>query len=157
MTPKVKIKVEQIARMRVHGMKDEHICQQLGLSRGGLSRILALPEYKDAEDAVLQGAISKMDEAMAGKVGEMRDYFRTAVPAAMRAMVEAVTQKRDRRLQMDAAKEILDRDPDAVFVKRKPDQQSGALQDLPDKLMANTLAEGDQISVGLKTPIKGIQ
>jgi hypothetical protein len=61
MTSKVKILIEQIARYRVSGMRDGVIAARMGLSQSGLSRILSLQEYKDVEEAVLTGTVSKLD------------------------------------------------------------------------------------------------
>lgn len=117
MTPRVKILVEQIARMRVGGIRDGVIAAKLGISQSGLSRILALQEYKDAEECVLSGTVSKMDAALAGRADELKAYARQGVPVALRALVEACTQNRDLRARIAAAGEILDRDPDKNFVK----------------------------------------
>jgi hypothetical protein len=117
MTPRVKIIIEQLARLRVSGIKDNVIAAQLGMTQSGLSRILALPEYQDVEAAVLQGTVSKMDAALAGRSDAMKEYFKQGVPVALRALVETVTQNRDLRARLSAAAEILDRDPDKQFVK----------------------------------------
>lgn len=117
MTPRVKIIIEQLARMRVAGIRDNVIAAKLGMSQGGLSRILALPEYQDCEAAVLSGTVSKMDAALAGRADALNQYFKQGVPVALRALVESVTQSRDLRARISAASEILDRDPDRQFAK----------------------------------------
>jgi hypothetical protein len=118
MTPKVKIAIEQIARMRVAGIRDGVIAAKLGLSQAGLSRILALPEYQDFEQAILQGVTSKMDDALAGRVKELEQYFEHSVPVALRTLFETCVQRRDLRAAMSAASEILDRDPKGTFSKK---------------------------------------
>jgi hypothetical protein len=117
MTPRVKIIIEQLARLRVAGIKDNIIAAKLGMTQSGLSRILALPEYQDVEAAVLQGTVSKMDAALAGRADALKEYFKQGVPVALRALVESVTQSRDLRARISAAAELLDRDPDKQFVK----------------------------------------
>jgi hypothetical protein len=114
---KVDIRIPQIARMRVAGHRDAIIAQTVGLTPAGLARIVALPEYKDVENAVLQGTISKMDIALAGRADLLRQEFKVGVPMAMRTLLEAVQQRRDLRASLQAASEILDRDPDRVFAK----------------------------------------
>lgn len=117
MTPRVKIIIEQLARMRVAGIRDNVIAAKLGMSQGGLSRILALPEYQECEAAALSGVVSKMDAALAGRADALKQYFSQGVPVALRALVESVTQSRDLRARISAAAEILDRDPDRQFAK----------------------------------------
>ena len=125
-SPKVRIAIEQIARMRVAGIRDNVIAARLGSSTSGLSRILALPEYQEFEEAILQGTTSQMDEALAGKVEDMKRYFEHAIPAALSTLFETVRQRRDLRAAMSAAGEILDRDPNATFAKRARVGQPGA-------------------------------
>ena len=117
MTPKVKILIEQIARLRVGGIRDNTIAAKLNISQSGFSRIIALPDYKDVEEAVLHGTISKMDEALAGRADALKEYAKQGVPVALRALLEAATQQRDLRARISAASEILDRDPDRLFAK----------------------------------------
>jgi len=117
MTPKVKILIEQIARLRVGGIRDGVIAAKLNISQSGLSRIISLPDYKDVEQAVLQGTVSKMDEALAGRADALKEYAKQGVPVALRALLEAATQQRDLRARISAASEILDRDPERTFAK----------------------------------------
>lgn len=117
MTPKVKILIEQIARLRVGGIRDGVIAAKLNISQSGLSRIVALPDYQDVEQAVLHGTVSKMDEALAGRADALKEYAKQGVPVALRALLEAATQQRDLRARIAAASEILDRDPDRLFAK----------------------------------------
>lgn len=111
----MKILIDQIARFRVGGIRDGVIAAKLNISQSGFSRIIALPEYKDVEECVLNGTVSKMDEALAGRADALKENFRFAVPVACRALLEAATQQRDLRARIAAAKEILDRDPDKIF------------------------------------------
>lgn len=117
-TVKVQIRIEQIARMRLAGIKDYIIAEQVGLTPAGLSRILALPQYLDIQEALLQGHLTQMDKAIAGRVDILRQEMKPLVPAALRALTDAVTQRRDLRAMLEASKEILDRDPDGTFAKR---------------------------------------
>lgn len=119
MTPKVKILVEQIARMRVVGIRDSIIAVRVGLTQSGLSRIVALPEYRDLEECILQGQLSKMDEALAGKIEALKTHFELHVPLALRTLFETCAQRRDLRAAMSAASEILDRDPQGTFGKKR--------------------------------------
>jgi hypothetical protein len=148
-TPRVKIIIEQLARMRVAGIRDNIIAAKLGMSQGGLSRILALPEYQDVEAAVLTGTVSKMDASLAGRADLLKDYARQGVPVALRALVEACTQSRDLRARISAAGELLDRDPDKLFAKgsarlddRSQPVSEGMLKDITD--------EADKVGAAMK-------
>lgn len=116
---KVDLRMPQIARLRVQGQKDSVIAAAVGLTPAGLARILSLPEYKDIENAVLNGTVTKMDQQLAGNRAALMQEFKVGVPLAMRTLLEAVQQRRDLRTAMAAASEILDRDPDRVFAKNK--------------------------------------
>jgi hypothetical protein len=158
MTAKVKFKIEMIARMRVGGVSDAAICLHLGLSQSGLSRIVALPEYVQAENDIMTGAITQVDEALAGKTNEMREAFKVAVPAAMRTLIYAVTQKRDLRAALVASKEILDRDPDRTFATQKAGIESGngaysASAGVPAGILAAANSEAAKISASVGAPI----
>jgi hypothetical protein len=144
-TSKVKIVIEQLARMRVAGIRDNIIAAKLGMSQSGLSRILALPEYKEVEDAVLNGVVSKMDSALAGRGDALKDYARIGVPIALRALVEACTQRRDLRACISAAGELLDRDPDKNFVKgaARRDEQA---QPVSDTMLDNLTKGADEVA-----------
>jgi hypothetical protein len=109
------IKIPQIARWRIAGVTDLRIAQLMQMSLGGLARILASQEYIEYEAALMNGHITAMDSALAGKIDEIRGECRKAVPAALRCLVDAVTQRRDLKAAMVAAKEILDRDPDRTL------------------------------------------
>lgn len=152
MQSRVRMKIEQIARLRVAGIKDGRIAEMLGMSPPGLARILALQEYKAAEDAVLSGTITKMDEALAGKADEIRKMYAVGVPAAMRALLDAVTQRRDLRCAVTAATEMLDRDPDRTFQKQK-DVPAGA-DEYNEKALLSAMESADKVAKEVKNNLK---
>lgn len=140
---KVQIKIPQIARWRVAGIKDTKIAELLHMSGPGLARILATPEYKEFEAAYLSGQLTEMDRRMAGRIDAIQQEMRCAVPAAMRCLVETVTQKRDLKAALEAAKEILDRDPDRTLGKGK-DAGVGDFR-LPEGVLDAAADEGNKI------------
>jgi putative ribosome biogenesis GTPase RsgA len=153
MTPRVKIIIEQLARMRVAGIRDNIIAAKLGMTQSGLSRILALPEYRELEEAVLMGTVSKMDSALAGRADAMKDYLRQGVPVALRALVETVSQTKDLRARLSAASELLDRDPDKTFAKgaARLDERAPSVSEA----MLDTVTEGaDKIGAAATTLAK---
>lgn len=146
---KVQIRMQQIARLRVAGVKDAVIAASVGLTPAGLARIVALDEFKDLQDSILHGTISKMDQALAGKADLIKQQFREGVPLAMRTLLETVTQRRDLRAAMAAASEILDRDPDGTLLKAK-DKSAGdgvpANGGLSDEQIKSFAAHGDAVA-----------
>lgn len=140
--PKSWLKIEQIARMRVYGISNTKICQLLGYSMGGLARLITLPEYLDTEKSILLGVTGQMDTALAGRSDEMKRTFAVGVPLAMRTLLEICGQRRDLRSANSAAQEILDRDPENTFSKKRETGIS-PFQTVPDGILNNATAEGD--------------
>lgn len=137
------IKIPQIARWRVAGVTDIRIAQLMQMTLSGLARILATPEYIEYEAALMNGHLSAMDAALAGKVEEIRGECRKAVPAALRCLVDTVTQRRDLKAAMAAAKEILDRDPDRTLVEAS---QTSIAPGVPVEILDAAVEEGNKIA-----------
>lgn len=112
------IKIAQIARWRVAGVPMARCAELLGMTAVGVKHIVDSQDYKDYEAAILNGHLSAMDEALAGRVSEIRREMKVAVPAALRCLVDAVTQRRDLPTALAAAREILKRDPDRTLVEQ---------------------------------------
>ena len=110
-----------------------------------LKYLTSKEEYKEAEEAYLLGHLSEMDKAVAGKVDELRQGLRNAVPA-LRGLVEAVTQRRDLRTMLVAAKEILDRDPDQTFVSNRGNSEGIATPHLPEAVLQDAVTNGDRVA-----------
>lgn len=138
------MKLEQIARLRVSGANDVSIAQTLGISYGGLARIIALQEYKECEARIHRQVLGTMDAALADsrtqlirkqKVEALREQIRDAVPDALRNVLEAVQVKRDLR----ASFELLDRDPDCAAIKRSKSDVATTNAPQPGVLAQNTI------------------
>lgn len=115
-------KIAQIARWRVAGVSFVRIAEALQMTAVGVKHITETPEYKEYEAAIMNGHLSKLDEALAGRVDLIRNEFRGAVPVACRTLVEAAMQRRDLKAALEASKEILDRDPDRTLVKSRAEE-----------------------------------
>lgn len=149
---KTNIKIPQIARWRIAGISDTKIQQMLGMSSGGLARILATPEYIEYEAALLNGHLSAMDRALAGKVDAIHNECRQAVPAALRCLVETVTQRRDLKAAMMAAKEILNRDPDHALPESR--EGEGVSPGVPAEVISAAAEEGNKIASNYVDKVK---
>jgi hypothetical protein len=139
-------KLNQVARLRLFsGLKDGQIATLMNLSQSGFSRLLTLPEYQEIETQLLEGGVTKLDEQVAGKIDEMRELYKPAVPAAMRTLLEVVTQRRDLRAAVAASIQVLDRDPDQTFVatgKREANAQGVNAVGVPAGVLASAISAG---------------
>jgi hypothetical protein len=159
---KVQIKMEQIARLRVSAMADTRVAQIVGISYGGLQRIIALKEYKDLERIVREAVVGKMDDALERRridVMKASSELQDAVPDALRFIIETAKQGKDLRARLIASKELLDRDPNAAFCKsitkaRNPDGQVVTGQ-LPEQVIEQAKREAERAAeVLLQVPTK---
>lgn len=142
-----KIRIEQIARYRIAGLRDIRIAEILKITPAALKFICDKVEYKEVEEALLIGQLTEMDLALAGQIEPLRQEVRNAVPAALRCLVDAVNQRRDLRTALAASVEILKRDPDRVApdLERKsgPTDEEGRLLTIPQSLMDETARQAD--------------
>lgn len=156
LSPRSNIKIQQIARMRVAGIKDTAIASHLGYSTSGLARILKLPDYVEVQEAILNGVISKMDESLAGRSEAMHEEFAIGVPLAMRALLDAAKQRKDVKASISAAAEILERDPKRTFSKRKEDQPFSPNElNLPPAILSSTETIGDNVANRMGNVVSG--
>jgi hypothetical protein len=133
--------------MTVMGFKDERIAAAVGLTPAGLAGLKQRPEYKDIEQEILAGSITAFDEAIADDIKAMRAEFSVGVPLAMRALVDGVLQRKDLKTQIEAAKELLDRDPNRTFTKN-PVVGDGrpAAPELPKTVPDNLTKSADEVA-----------
>lgn len=114
---KVLLKIVQIARWRVRGVKDAVMCQHFGLTQSGLSRLVASEQYIAIENQILEGVLSQIDETIEEDIQFLRRKFATAVPAAMQGVLECAMQNKDLRTKLASCEFILDRDPNRTIPK----------------------------------------
>lgn len=153
----MRIRMEKVARMRVNGIRDCRIQELLQMQPAAFKYMVNLDEYKNLEEDILAGHLTEMDEATAGQVNVLKQQLRTAVPAALRALVDGVTQRRDLRTALAAASEILDRDPDATFVKRKASDGDSMSDTIPTAIMDAATSAGDKAAEDLNKKKETIQ
>jgi hypothetical protein len=143
-----KIRIEQIARYRIAGLRDVRIAEILKITPAALKFICDKVEYKEVEEALLIGQLTEMDLALAGQVEPLRQEVRNAVPAALRCLVDAVNQRRDLRTALAASVEILKRDPDRVAPDLERSSamradEDGRMLTIPQSLMDETARQAD--------------
>jgi hypothetical protein len=110
-------RIHKVARLVVAGIKNDRIAVIVGLTPSGLASLMQRQDYKEIEQEILAGAITQLDQQLALDVEAMKQEFAVGIPAAMRTLVETVTQRRDLKAAIEASKELLDRDPKQTFVR----------------------------------------
>ena len=158
-TDKVKILIELIARLRVARIADDSIAVRVGLTRSGLSRILATPEYKVAQNDALRDVTMHMDDILKARADWLaQEWAKDAVPEAMTSLIQIVRQKKDLRACLRAAEVILDRDPNATLPSSKGNGGGNGngptitLQRLPDAIFAKLTKDSDALVTVVPTP-----
>ena len=150
------IRYEQIARYRVAGrMSDQKIADMVGLTPQALALAIKTPTYKEIEDGLLEGRLTQIDEQLAGEDEQIRDLASAAVPAALRALIDGVTQRRDLRSALVAAKTILQFDPNKTLTEQGKapalgDGSSGGPQ-LPENVIAYLSLQGNKVVAEIRT------
>lgn len=141
------LRIQRVARMEIVGIADRHICENEGFDYPALKYLRSLKEYQEVKENLLQGHLTEMDKALAGKVDILRQEVRQAVPSALRTLVDIVNQRRDLRTALSAAQEILDRDPDRTFLKAKDPSvlEPGNGVRLPDAIVDSVTKEADEL------------
>jgi hypothetical protein len=139
-------RAHRAARMTVMGFKDERIAAAIGLTPAGLAQLKQRQEYKDIEQEVLTGSITAFDEAIASNSNDLINEFKVGVPLAMRALIDNVMQRKDLKAQLEAAKELLDRDPEHTFSKetRAPGPANGP--QLPQNVVDGLTKSADEVA-----------
>lgn len=141
------LRIQRVARMEVVGISDRAICGNEGFDAPALKYLRGLKEYQEVKEDILQGHLTQMDRAMAGKVDIMRQEVRNAVPSALRCLIDVVNQRRDLRTALSAASELLDRDPDRIFLKAKDPaaSQNGEGVRIPDTIIEESTRQADAL------------
>lgn len=145
--------MQQIARLKVAGLKTKEIAPMVGLTEAGVNRILALDEYKELELGVLQNCVGQMDQALNARAERIRDMARSAVPKAMQKILEVASQSKDLRAALAASKEILALDPDRTLAPRGSALNPGG-PSLPQEQLASLMGEASQVTKELKAKIE---
>lgn len=144
---KVLLKIQQIARFRIRGLKDADIANQFNLSQSGFARLVASAEYKEVEEQILANVLSKLDEDLIEDVDSLRRKFAKCIPIATQRLLEIAVQDRDLKASLDAAREIFDRDPRKTFAKDNGGPSDpGSGRPIPDALMKDLKDECDTIA-----------
>jgi hypothetical protein len=150
-TARMILRLHQIARLRICGVKDAEIAKALCMTYPALYRITRLREYQDLESSLLHGHLSALDARLAANVNLSRQVSEIAVPAAMRRIVELALQNTDLKTALAASSEILDRDANRthVHVKDALTAGLGTGPGLPQVLLESISKDADGVAVSV--------
>lgn len=137
----------------VAGVSDARIATIVGLTPSGLASLKQRQDYKEVEQEILAGSITQLDQQLALDVEAMKQEFAVGIPAAMRTLVETVTQRRDLKAAIEASKELLDRDPKQTFVK--PAQRTLVTPEhlVPAGVLSSMEKDADATAAKLAQPV----
>jgi hypothetical protein len=156
---KLHYRMQQVLQYRtMTNLSDVKIAERVGLSIAGLKALMQQPDYLEMEESAMAGRVSELQRKLADDTEALTKEFKYAVPAALEALVEVVTQRRDLRARMAAAKEILDRDPTGQFVgAKKTDSDTGrGAPSLPSDIVASLNTEGNKTVAQIKAGTKSV-
>jgi hypothetical protein len=145
-------------------MTDQKIAEMVGMSPGGLALAIRTPEYKEIEAGIFEGRLTQIDYDLAEQDEEIKKHARAAVPAALRALVDGVTQRRDLRSALLAAKTILQFDPSHTLSDSPLRGGAGGsggtgglggaegAPQLPENVIAYLSLQGNKVVAEIRTP-----
>lgn len=151
LSPKLRCKIEHIARLRVNrpDLKDGEISVMVDVLQPRLSVIYSMPEYLETERIERRMLADKLDASQSDNVAIMQEAWKNKIPVAMNAIFEAAAQSKDLRVRMDAAKELLDRDPRRLFAKKSINETQTISMELSGSLLDMVAKEGAEVSAGM--------
>jgi hypothetical protein len=152
----LQLRIERVARMRVAGIRDLVIQSKEGITGPAFHYLINLPEYKEVEEFLFKATLCKMDAAIAGNVDLLRQELRQAIPSALRTVIEVANQRKDLRTALAASLEMLDRDPDRVAQKSKPQELNVDATRLSGEVIDIASKEADKVVTEINTT-KGLQ
>lgn len=117
-TYKRRLKIEKIARLTAAGYTDEEIAFTVGIGKVYVSMLRRTPDYIAVLAEVNTGVISNLDATLREDTLNVRAELKGMVPAAILALRDALYDKSNPRLRLEAAKEILDREGSIVKVSK---------------------------------------
>lgn len=144
---KTQSRIHKVARLTIAGLSDIRIAACVGLTTAGLSNLKQRDEYKHLVAELLAGTVTRWDEELAKDVSALHQEFAVGVPVAMRTLLDTVMQKKDLKASLEAAKEILDRDPKQAFSKKPVVQLDDPNRpSIPEAILKSMSIEADIVA-----------
>ena len=111
--------LERLVRLQQAGYKDTEIVKILGVSQSAISTWKASTEYLALEAQIASAIVSKLDEEIFDIDSQRLRLRANLVPAAINTLSDLVSQKRDEKLRLAAAVQILDREGSFTVVQKQ--------------------------------------
>lgn len=138
-------RIQLAARIELQnlGLTDDQIAEHVGIKASSFQRIKRLPLYRQIKNELFTGVLSAASEEVAKNYTYQRRIMDDAVPEAIQSLVELATQRKDRRIQLQAISELLDRQGKHIKVSRTAVQVVGpsAVANAEDNEIAQELAK----------------
>jgi pyridoxine 5'-phosphate synthase PdxJ len=110
--------IEKIVKLTIAGLDDTQIAFALGITKVYVSMNRRTPEYLAIWAEEKTGVTSRLNADIRSTEEYLREELQEMTPAAMLALREAVSDKSNPRLRIEAAKQILDREGTLVPVSK---------------------------------------
>ena len=157
---KTRMRYEKIARYRAtNRYTDAHIAGIVGLTPGGLAQAILSQEYKDIEAEVFKDHLENVESGLREDEEEIREAARAAVPLALRTLVNAVTQSKDLRTAVAAAKLLIENDPNRTLTSSARGSASGngggEGPQLPESVITHLTIQSNKVVTEIRTGVGG--
>ena len=124
MTSKVRVKIEQVVRLKLSGMAVRQICQQSGISLSTYKRLLRRPEFQERQEELLAEVAAASGPVIAKSLEAVQERVREERPATLDKLLK-LRDSENARVSLEACKDLLDRDPDRALQKTSRTFQPG--------------------------------
>lgn len=115
-TSKVRVKIEQIVRLKLSGLTVGQICEQSGMPESTVKRLSKRAEFHEREQEVLAELTAASGPAVAQTLDLIQERVRQERPATLEKLL-ALRGSSNQRVSLEACKDLLDRDPDRALQK----------------------------------------
>jgi len=147
------LKIETIVRLQMMnlGYTDPQMAMHTGITIATLTRLKRTKEYQRVFSQYTSGVLAKIDDTVQDNYKIGRQILEDSVPIALQNLAMAAAQKLDKKLQIEASKEILDRHGMFGKVSRigLPTQDQGGFADERDNKVANELVSALSAANGI--------
>lgn len=136
------------------GYSDGQIALHIGMTLGAFKMLRKTDIYKRIFSQYVTGVITPLDEKVRDNYQIGRKILQDAVPIALQNLVMNAAQKVDKKLQMEASKELLDREGSFSKVSRVglPTKDQGGFAAPEDNTVANDLMNALKANEASKSP-----
>lgn len=137
------------------GYNDSQIALHIGMKVGAFQMLKKTDVYQRIRSSYISGVILPMDEAVRDNYKIGRKLLSDHMPLALQNLAMAAAQNIDKKLKMEASKEILDREGSFAKVSRVgiPSKDQGGFADSKDNETAaellkslNTVAKQQEVN-----------